>query len=101
MRPLTRRSAPFAALATLAALAALSAPPPARAGGVPAVYGVLQVDPPGATFEGTAPTFALWAADRPAVFAVECTVGGEKFSAQSGTIAAGERWVVQIGRAHV
>lgn len=99
MRPLTRRPAPSAALAalsTVAALAALSAPPLARAGGVPAVYGVLQVDPPGATFEGTSPTIALWAADRPAVFAVECTVGGEKFSAQSGTIEAGERWVVQL-----
>lgn len=107
MRSLTDRCAPRAALLAAAllvgallvgalAIGATSAPRPAHAGGVPAVYGVLQVDPPNATFEGTAPTFALWAADRPAVFAVECAVGGEKFTAQSGTIEAGERWVVQL-----
>jgi hypothetical protein len=91
MRTLTRPLLLSAALVTAA-----SAPAPVQAGGVPAVYGVLQLDPPSATFEGTAPTFALWAADRPAVFAVECTVGGEKMAAQSGTIEAGERWVVTL-----
>ena len=67
----------------------------ARAGGVPAVHGVLQVEAPGATFEGTAPRLGLWA-DRPAVFAIECTVGEVPFAQQSGTIPPGERWVVNL-----
>ena len=77
-------------------VAFLAGSAPAFAGGIPAVSGVLVVNGPGPTLKGLSPTFSLSAADRPAVFAAECEVGGQKVSAQSEVLPAGERFFVAL-----